>query len=103
LVNRRAELAGGHSDLISRAKSVKDDMATLEAATKVIEPNYYLRILTSKKKQKPNGFFAHGESTRFVLDRLREATAPISTIELASMAAKARTWTETASASTPAS
>ena len=90
LVNRRAELAGERADLIGRAKSLKDDIATLEAAIKVIEPSYNLRTLTSKKKQKPNGFFAHGESTSFVLDCLREATAPISTIELATMAAKAK-------------
>ena len=90
LVNRRAEIAGEHAELMNRAKDLKADIATLEAAIKVIEPTYNLRTLTSKKKQKPNGFFAHGESTRFVLDCLRGATAPISTIELATMAAEAK-------------
>ena len=82
LVKRCAELQGERKHHLQTAKAVGKDIETLEAAIKLLDPHFNLGVITPRKKRKANEFFGHGESTRFVLDTLRESDKPVSTIGL---------------------
>lgn len=89
LAKKYQELAGEADSLLAQVEAIRKDQDALKAAIKVLDPDYKIAGKPTKRRTK-NKFFAHGESTRFVLDQLREASAPISTIEMAHLAAKAK-------------
>ena len=87
LAKKREELAGEVDSFLVKVDAIRSDIKTLDAAIKIFDPDFDLRSLRPRKRRTKNAFFGHGESTRFVLDTLRESTEPRSTIELADMAA----------------
>lgn len=89
LLKKRDELATDMRQLEVELSQVKDDIGKLEAAIKVLDPACKIPEKRRKRRTK-NQFFAQGEATRFVLDTLREATEPLSTTDLAEMAAQAK-------------
>lgn len=79
LAAKRSELAGlvlHHRKEIAR---LSEEVKTLDATIKLFEPDYNTRAIKTKRYQKPNSFFKHGEAHIMILDILRESGAPLST------------------------
>lgn len=93
LAKKYQELAGEADSLLAQVEAIRKDQDALKAAITVLDPDYKIAGKPTKRRTK-NKFFSHGESTRFVLDTLREASGPISTIEMAHLAAKAKGFDE---------
>lgn len=88
LVAKRGELAGKVEEIRRELDKAVDDLRTVENAIRIYDPNYDLRTIRTKKVRHKNRFFEkHGEASRFVLDVLREAGRPLSTLEVAEIAA----------------
>lgn len=90
LVRRCGELHTERSEAEKVVKGLVADIKTIERAIQIIDPDYDLGDVKPRKRVERNPFFKHGESTRFILDSLRESDRPLSTIELATMAAEAK-------------
>jgi hypothetical protein len=88
LVSKRAELAGRIIELQRELDTLSADVSTLDGAIKIIDPSYDLRSIKAKRKLTKNQFFGeHGEASRFVLNALREAGEPLTTNQIADLAA----------------
>ena len=82
LVAKRSELSGiilNHQAVI---KQLTADIANIDGAIKLFEPDYDLRTIKAKAPRQANPWFEHGEAGRMVLDALRGGTAPLSTRQI---------------------
>jgi len=87
LVSLRNQFAGKMSALQQELDGVSSNIRTLDAAIKLFDPDFKLSTLKAKRTNSKNVFFAkHGEASRFVLQTLREASATLSTNEIAELA-----------------
>ena len=83
LTAKRSELAGlaeFHQKEITR---IAEEVSVLDAAIKLFEPSYRINSIKPKRYQRKNAFFKHGEAHRLMLDIIRDATTPISTVAIA--------------------
>lgn len=79
LLDKRAELAGLAKFHKAELRKITCDLDHLDAAIRLFDPNADL----SRVKRYPTAHRAHkGELIRFVLGTLREATAPVSSLEI---------------------
>ena len=83
LTTKRSELAGViafHSKEIGR---IAEEVKALDATIKLFEPEYPINSIKPKRYQRKNQFFKHGEAHKLIMDILRDAKAPISTVVIA--------------------
>ena len=87
LIEKRRELSGQVEHYKDQIKVVKADLAAIDAAIKIFDPEFDLRTIKPKGIRSINQFFAHGESTTLLMDLLREAAKPLTTTEIVDEAA----------------
>ena len=83
LTSKRSELAGlavFHNKEIDR---IAEEVKALDATIKLFEPEYRISSIKPKRYQRKNQFFKHGEAHKLILDILRDAKTPISTLVIA--------------------
>lgn len=78
LVSKRSELIGVIDYHQNKIKQIKADMASVDAAIKVFDPDYDLRTIKAKQYRAKNNFFKHGEGNTLLLDIMREASGTLS-------------------------
>lgn len=83
LVAKRSELSGQIEHYMQEIKRMDADLHHLDAAIKLFDPAYDLRIIRVKQHRKRNIYFKTGECARLVLDVLREAASAMSTEDVA--------------------
>ena len=88
LIEKRREMAGQIDVRNKEIKAIKADMAAIDQAIKVFDPEFDIRTIKGKVIRKPNAYFARGESTALLLDVLREAKRPLTTTEIVDEAAR---------------
>ena len=62
---------------------IVDEIRSLDSAIKLFEPGYRIQSIKPKRYQRRNEFFKHGESQKLLLDIIRKAENPISTVAIA--------------------
>ena len=85
LTSKRSELAGlvaFHSKEIGR---IAEEVKALDATIKLFEPEYRINSIKPKRYQRKSQFFKHGEDHKLVLEILRDAKVPISTLVTGAM------------------
>lgn len=83
LTSKRSELAGViafHSKEIGR---ITEEVKALDATIKLFDPEYRINAIKPKRYLRKNQFFKHGEAHKLVLEILRDAKSPISTVVIA--------------------
>lgn len=84
LSRKRAEVAGEIETAVARVAQLRADLAHLDAAIRIMDPNAEPELIPVKLPR-PKGcdWFGRGELARMVLDVLREAARPLSSTEIA--------------------
>lgn len=88
LVSKRSEYAGlieYHRKELSR---LADEVKTLDATIKIFNPEYRIKSIKPRQYRKTNKFFKSGEAHRLLLDILRDANEPLSTLAVVDEAIK---------------
>lgn len=80
---KRAEISGHVHDLEKRSKTWRARLAHIDAAIKIFSPDTDPDAIPPKKPYRRSRYFQRGEFSRLVQDGLREATAPVTTADLA--------------------
>jgi hypothetical protein len=83
LTAKRSELAGiitHHRKEITRLSA---EVNVLDATIKLFDPDYRINAIKPKRYHRRNDFFKHSEAHKLLLDIIRTARKPISTIEIA--------------------
>jgi hypothetical protein len=83
LRNKRAELAGMLRQLEQRLAQQRANLAHVDAAMRLFDPDIRPRAIPLKQPQTRNAWFRPGECLRLIYDELREATEPVTTRERA--------------------
>jgi hypothetical protein len=83
LTTKRAELAGLIEYHHKETSRLSEEVKTLDLTIKLFDPDYRIYSIKPKRYQRKNEFFKHGEAHKLMLDILREAASPISTIAIA--------------------
>jgi len=78
LRNKRAELAGTLRQLEQQLAGHRANLAHLDAAMRLFDPN-----IRPRQQRKHNAWFRQGECLRLIYDELRETAQPVTTRELA--------------------
>ena len=87
LLQKRSELLGRIEDLKHELRKATLDVQAIDSSIKVFDPNFNLRSVRPKQRRAKNRFFTkHGETSRFVLNVLREQTEPLNTNQIADIA-----------------
>jgi hypothetical protein len=79
-----AELAGKILDNKAEGERLAEAMKHVEAVIKLLDPSYNVARIAVRRR-KPNQWFKRGTIFRAVLEVLRDAEAPISTDEIATV------------------
>ena len=82
LISKRGELHGQIDYHQSEIKKIKSEMATMDAAIKVFDPDYNLSKIKKRKTNGKNSFFEPREGNTLLMDIFRELARPISTGDL---------------------
>ena len=82
LVSKRAELSGLFQQHQAELKKIAIDLAHIDGAIKLFDPDYDLNAIKAKAPKRINPWFDQGEASRLILDVLRSASAAISTRQL---------------------
>lgn len=88
LVAKCSELSGELEYHQNKIKQIGHDVAVLESAIKIIDPDYDLRTIKAKQRRVKNNFFAHGEGNTLLMDLFRESKGRISTSQIIERAAQ---------------
>jgi hypothetical protein len=88
LTSKRAELAGLIDHHRKEINRISDEVKTLDATIKLFEPEYRISSIKSKRHQRKNSIFKHGEANKLILDILRDSGKPINTVNIALEAIK---------------
>ncbi len=83
LVAQRSGLAGRVAHHRKEMIRFSEEVKTIGATIKLFEPDYHIQAIKTKRHQKKNDFFKHGEAHRLILDILRESGKPLSTNDIA--------------------
>ena len=73
LVKKRAALDGELDFHQKKAMQLKKEIATLDSAILIFEPEYKVKDIQKTRKTTNNRFFASGERSKTIMDVLREA------------------------------
>lgn len=82
LVSKRAELSGLFQLHQIELRQIAIDLAHIDGAIKLFDPDYDLNAIKAKAKKQLNPWFDHGEASRLILDVLRSASTALSTRQL---------------------
>jgi hypothetical protein len=82
LRNKRAELAGMLRQLEQQLVQQRADLAHLDAAMRLFDPEIRPNEIRPKQPRERNAWFRPGECLRLIYDELREAAQPLTTREL---------------------
>lgn len=88
LASMRGELAGKIDFHNSEIRRIKKDMATIDAAIKIFDPEFRIGSIKKKRVQAKNHFFKNGECNTLLMDLMREVARPQTTQEIVTEAAK---------------
>ena len=83
LRNKRAELAGTPRQLEQQLMQQRANLAHLDAAMRLFDPNIRPRDIRPRQRRARNAWFRPKECLRLIYDELREAPQPVTTRELA--------------------
>lgn len=83
LVSKRSELAGVIEQHVQEIDRLDALLRHVDATLKLFDPELDLRSLPPKRFREENRIFRQGESSRLILDVLREAEGPLNTVEIA--------------------
>ncbi len=83
LVAKRSELTGLVNHYQAEIRRIAADLAHVDAAIKLFDPDYDLRTVKPTAVRVLNPWFEHGDVGRWALDALRLASVPLSTREIA--------------------
>jgi len=72
LVTKRGELSGQIDYHQNQIKQIKSDMASMDAAIKVFDPDYDLSKIKKRKTNSKNSFFEPREGNTLLMDIFRE-------------------------------
>jgi hypothetical protein len=78
-----AELAGKLMDNKRAAVKIRTAMMQVEAVLQMLRPDFDVRTISAKRRNKSNPWFKRGTLYRSALDVLRRATAPMTAREIA--------------------
>jgi hypothetical protein len=87
LIQKRAELSGKIEDLLGEARAIKVDIEALDRAIYLLDPEFDVSTVKSKRKHTMNSFFKHGQMSTRVIDIVREH-GPLNTHQIAEALAK---------------
>ena len=87
LIEKRRDLSGRIEHYKDEIKALKIDLAAIDSALKIFDPEFDIRTIKPKEIRKINRWFYKGESTKLLMDILREADKPLSTTEIVDLAA----------------
>jgi len=82
LARRRAELSGEADTLRARLAAIGTDLSHLDAVIRQFDPDHDIAAIRPKRTRMTNAA-GRGEMSRYLLGVLREATGPLTTIEVA--------------------
>src|SRR3954447_23952124 len=84
IIGKRADIAGEVDVLASRLDQLRADLVHLDAAIRILCPDAEPELIRSRKpSRKGCDWFGRQELPRLVLERIREAEKPLSTVEIA--------------------
>lgn len=83
LAAKRSELTGEIAHYQALIKRLTVDVSHLDAAIKILAPDFDLRTIRTKEYRKRASIFAHGDALVQVLDVMREAGEPITSVQIA--------------------
>lgn len=83
LVSKRSELAGLIEQHVREIDRLDALLRHVDATLKLFDPELDLRSLPPKRFREENRIFRQGESSRLILDVLREADGPLNTVVIA--------------------
>src|SRR5665213_3379590 len=86
LRNKRAELAGTLRQLEQQLAGHRANLAHLDATMRLFDPNVRPKDIRPRQVRARNAWFRQGECLRLIYDALREATPPVTTRELKTLA-----------------
>ena len=92
LVAKRSELSGLIAHYKDEIRRIAADLAHVDAAIKIFDPEYDLRTVPNRLLRKRNQLFKVGESARRVLDALRESGTPMTCRAMAESIAGKKGW-----------
>jgi hypothetical protein len=82
LVRLHSELGGRTLANRKEAKNLKDDMRHVEAVIRMFDPDYDVRRIAVRRRNRTNSLFKRGTLFRAALDALRKAPEPITTRQI---------------------
>jgi hypothetical protein len=77
LAAKRSELTGQIAHYQGLIKRLATDVTHLDAAIKILSPDFDLRTVRAKEYRKRSSIFCHGDALVQVLDVMRESDAPV--------------------------
>lgn len=83
LAAKRSELTGEIAHYQALIKRLTADVTHLDAAIKILDPDFDLRTIRAKEYRKRASIFAHGDALVQVLNVMREAAEPITSVQIA--------------------
>ena len=83
LAEKRSELTGKIAHYQALIKRLGAQVTHLDAAIKILEPDFDLRTIRTKEYRKRSSIFSHGDALVQVLDVMREAEKPITSVQIA--------------------
>jgi hypothetical protein len=89
LSKRRAELSGEAETLRARLAAIGTDLAHLDAVIRQFDPDHDIAAIRPKRTRTTDAA-GHGEMSRAILAVLREASEPLSTVEVAERLGKSQ-------------
>ena len=82
LMAKRAEIAGKVRDLRDQLAAATADLEHLDATIRMFDPDGAVPLRKPPRRQGPDAAFK-GEMRRYVMSALREATGPLTSLEIA--------------------
>jgi hypothetical protein len=82
LISKRAELSGLFQLHQTQLRQIAVDLAHIDGAIRVFDPDYDLGTIKAKVTKEPNPWFEHGETSKLLLDVLRTSSTALSTRQL---------------------
>jgi len=82
LVRLHADIGGQILENWKEAKRLADAMIHVEAVVRLFNPDYSVRAISARRRQRTNPWFKRGTLFREALDALRKAAAPMTVREI---------------------
>jgi hypothetical protein len=94
LVRLHADIGGQILENRKEAKRLADAMIHVEAVIRLFNPDYSVRAISARRRQRTNPWFKRGTLFREALDVLRKAAAPMTVREVTDAVLAARNITD---------